>query len=250
MEGTTNKITGLIFLLIFSFLGATAQKKDLSYYQCAFFESYKAGSMAPWPALIAEMEKIKSTDLVWQTEMVKAMYGLVGYQMGKKQKDLARAYVNKADVYLEKLLKDHPKNAQLHALSGAFCGYKIGLSFYKAPFLGPKCMYHMDKAVELDPNEPMGYIEKGNSLLYRPAAFGGDKNEALQLYRKALKLIDGRPSQNCDWQQMLLRAFMLKAMYETNQTAQANAFMKEMEKDYGSMIWIKAFVGADLMDGK
>jgi hypothetical protein len=206
--------------------------------------------MAPWPALIAEMEKIKSTDLVWQTEMVKAMYGLVGYQMGKKQKDLARAYVNKADVYLEKLLKDHPKNAQLHALAGAFCGYKIGLSFYKAPFLGPKCMYHVDKAVELDPNEPMGYIEKGNSLLYRPAAFGGDKNEALQLYRKALKLIDGRPSQKCDWQQMLLRAFMLKAMYETNQTAQANAFMKEMEKDYGSMLWIKAFVGADLMDGK
>ena len=250
MEGTKYKIAGLIVLLIFTFVGATAQKKDLAYYQCAFFESYKAGNMAPWPSLIAEMEKVKSTDIVWQTEMVKAMYGLVGYQMGAKKKDLARAYVNKADVYLDRLLKDYPKNPQLHSLVGAFYGYKIGLAFYKAPFLGPKCMYHMDKAIELDPHEPMGYIEQGNSLLYRPAAFGGDKNEALKMYRKALKLMEGRNTQKCDWQQMLLRAFILKALYETNQTAQADAFMLAMQIDYGSMDWIKSFVGANPMEGK
>ena len=90
MEGTKYKITGLIVLLIFSFTskGATVQKKDLAFYQCAFFESYRAGNMTTWPSLIAQMEKAKSTDLVWQTEMIKAMYGLVGYQMGAKKKDL------------------------------------------------------------------------------------------------------------------------------------------------------------------
>lgn len=240
----------LVFLILFPVLSSTAQKKDLAYYQCAFFESYRLGNMAPWPGLIAEMEKVKSNDLAWQTEIVKAMYGLVGYQIGAGKKDLARVYVNKAADYVEKLLDDHPGNARLHSLSGALYGYKIGLAFYKAPFLGPKSMYHIDKSIELDPAEPMGYIEKGNSLLYRPAAFGGDKKEALIFYRKALKLMDVWNLQKCDWQKMLLRAFILKGLYETNQTSEAKTFMAEMQKDYGSMEWIKQFVGANLIDGK
>ena len=250
MEGTKNKFIALIVLLIFPVLLASAQKKDLAYYQCAFFESYRAGDMAPWPDLIAEMEKVKSKDLAWQTEMVKALYGLVGYQIGARKKDLAKVYVDKADVYLDQLLNDHPDNAQLHSLASAFYGYKISFAFYKAPFLGPKSLYHIGKAIELDPNEPMGYIEKGNTLLYRPAAIGGDKLKALSLYRKALQLMELHNTLKCDWQQMLLRAFILKCLYETNQTVEANTFLLAMQKDYGSMIWIKSFVGANLMEGK
>ncbi len=250
MVSTKNKILGLLVLLILPVFIAKAQKKDLAYYQCALFESYRGDNMASWPALISEMEKAKSVDQTWQTEMVKAMYGYVGYQLGIKNKDMARVYINKADIYLEKLLDDHPRNAQLHSLAGAFCGYKISLSFYKAPFLGPQSLSHIEKAIELNPAEPMGYIEKGNSLLYRPAAFGGDKNEALVLYRKALKLMDSVGNQKCTWQKMLLRAFILKGLYETNQTDEAKAFRASMQKDYGQMDWIEQFVGANLLDGK
>jgi hypothetical protein len=49
---------------------------------------------------------------------------------------------------------------------------------------------------------------------------------------------------------MLLRAFILKNLYETNQDAAAETFLAEMQKDYGSMIWIKKFVGAEFMDNK
>ncbi|HZL09285.1 MAG TPA: hypothetical protein VFC65_04755 [Prolixibacteraceae bacterium] len=250
MEGTKNKISGLIFLMLFPILIATAQKKDLAYYQCSFFESYQAGNMTPWIGLIGEMEHVNSDDLDWQLEMVKAMYGLVGFELGAHNKDLARAYVNKADVYLDKLLEEHPENAQLHSLAGAFCGYKIALAFYKAPFLGPKSMYHVEKAIDLDPEEPMGYIEKGNSLQYRPAVFGGDKTEGLIYYKKALKLMDAQNTQKCNWQKLLLRAFILKSLYETNQTEEARKFRAEIQKNYGSMDWIKQFVGADFMEKK
>lgn len=240
----------LIIILLFPVLFASAQKKDLAYYQCAFFESYRAGNMAPWPGLIDEMTQVKPADLLWQTEMVKAMYGLVGYQIGLHDKEIAKIYVNKADSYLEKLLEEYPNNAQLHSLAGAFYGYKIALAFYKAPFLGPKSMEHIDKSIKLDPAEPMGYIEKGNSLQYRPTVFGGDKIEAMKYYRKALALIEARNESKCNWQQMLLRAFILKNLYETNQTADAETFLAAMQKDYGSLVWIKAFVGAEFMKGK
>ena len=49
---------------------------------------------------------------------------------------------------------------------------------------------------------------------------------------------------------MLLRAFILKSLYETNQTTEANAFLESMKKDYGSMDWIKKFVGMNYIDKK
>ena len=243
MERKKNRLCGLTLLLLLPFFSTMAQTKDLSYYQCAFYDSYRAGTMAPWPSLIAEMEKAKNQSLEWQTETVKAMYGLVGYQIGQGQKDAARKHVDEADALLDKLLEKYPRDARLHALAGAFYGYKIALAFYKAPFLGPKSLSHIDKAISLDPKEPSGYIEKGNSLVYRPAAFGGDKEEGLALYRKALALMDARSEEKCNWQKMLLRTFMVKALYETKRDAEAQAFVKQMEKEYGSINWIKKFVG-------
>jgi len=240
----------LITFVLLSGFSAFAQKKDLAYFQCAFYDSYKSGTMAPWPALIAEMEKSGSQDVAWQTEIVKAMYGLVGYQIGLGEKDVARKYVDKADRLLDELLEKNPQNARLHALSGAFYGFKISLAAYKAPFLGPKSLSHIEKAISLEPNNPAGYIEKGNSLMYRPAAFGGDKEEGLALFRKALALMDARPNEKCDWQKLLLRTFIVKALYETKRNTEAQAFVKQMEKEYGSMDWIKQFVGAKYMNEK
>jgi hypothetical protein len=239
----------VILMLLPGFL-ANAQKKDLAYFQCAFYDSYKSGTMVPWPALIAEMENAGSENIEWQTEIVKAMYGLVGYQIGLGEKDVARKYIDKADYLLDVLLEKNPKNAKLHALSGAFYGFKISLAAYKAPFLGPKSLSHIEKAISLEPNNPAGYIEKGNSLMYRPAAFGGNKEEGLALFRKALVLMDARPNEKCDWQKLLLRTFIVKALYETKRDNEAQTFVKQMEKEYGSMEWIKQFVGAKYFDEK
>ena len=94
------KACSLIILLILPVFWASAQKKDLTYYQCAFFETYRAGNMDPWPGLIDEMAKVESTDVAWQTEILNAMYGLVGYQIGQGEKDAARKYIDKADGLL------------------------------------------------------------------------------------------------------------------------------------------------------
>jgi hypothetical protein len=96
----------------------------------------------------------------------------------------------------------------------------------------------------------MGYIEKGNSLMYRPAVFGGNKNEALALYRKALKLTEEKNQSKCNWQLMLLRAFILKGLYETGQNEEARKFSEAMQKDYGQMDWVKEFLGLELIEEK
>jgi hypothetical protein len=240
----------LTILFLLSLYAANGQTKDIEHFRCAFFESYKSGNMAAWPALIEEMEQAKQTDLKWQLEILKSIYGLVGYQIGLGDKDLARKYIAKADGYLDKLLPKNEGNAQLHSLAGAFYGYKISFAAYKAPFLGPKSLDHINKALELDPKEPMGYMVKGYSLSYRPPVFGGNKNEALSCYRQASSLFEAQNDSKCNWQKMLLKAFILKTLYETHQEKEAEAFLAAMQKEYGALPWIRKFAGAQYSTGK
>ncbi len=234
--------------MAFPVLAERGQPRELADYRRAFSESYRRGDLTSWPGLIDEMGKSHPADLVWQTERVKALYGLTGYQLARRNKKQARVYVSMAEECLGKLLKAHPTDARLHSLAGAFCGYKISLSFYKAAYLGPRSLAHIEKAITYDPAEPMGYIEKANSLLYRPAVLGRDRSQALALYRKALALMKARDDVSADWQYLLLRAFILKGLYETNQTAEAKALREEMRSEYGSMGWVERFVGVTFFD--
>lgn len=238
-------LSGIFLFFFHTWVGA--QTKNLEHYQCAFFESYRSGDMTPWPGLIDEMERAKSTDLSWQTGILKAIYGLVGYQIGMGNKEMVKTYIQKADNYLDKLLSVHPNNAQLHSLAGAFMGYKISLAAYKAPFLGPKSLEHIEKAIRLDPAEPMGYVVKGYSLSYRPVIFGGDKLEAIKCYRKAITLYETQKQENCNWQKLLLQTFILKTLYETRQEKEAENQLKLMQKEYGNLSWIEQFKEASFM---
>jgi len=243
----------ILTLFISLFVGCfttKGQTKDTEFYRCAFFNSYRAGDMSGWPALIDEMVQVKSDNINWQMEILKAMYGLVGYHIGLGDQGTAKEYIFRADAYFGALLPKNSGNAQLHCLIGAFYGYKISLAVYKAPFLGPKSLEHIDRALKLDPAEPMGYVEKGHSLDYRPAVFGGDKKEAMKYYQKALSLWDAQPNATCNWQKMLLRATMLKTLYDTNQDKEAEAFLAAMQKDYGQLSWIRKFVGARYTENK
>jgi len=250
MEYSWIKVIGLIVFMTFPVLAERTQLRELDDYRRAFFESYRKGDLSSWPGLIDDMGKSHPMELGWQTERVKALYGLTGYQIARRNKKQARIYVSMADECLSTLLKACPMDARLHSLAGAFCGYKISLSFYKAAYLGPRSLAHIEKAIKLDPAEPMGYIEKANSLMYRPAALGRDREQALALYRKALALMRARDKVSADWQYLLLRAFILKGLYETNQTAEAKALREEMRGEFESMGWVEAFVGVTFFDEK
>ncbi len=238
------KFTIIAILLIINGLIISAQTKDIIYYHCKLFESYRDGDMSVWPQLINEMEQVKPTTFIWQLEILKGMYGFVGYQIGLGDKETAKKYISKADKYFDKLLEQNSENAQLQALAGAFYGYKISLAVYKAPFLGPKSLAYIDKAIKLDSTEPMGFIEKGNSLNYRPTILGGDKKKAIEYYQKAMVLFDTKDSK-CNWQKLLLCTFILKTLHETSQDKEAEIFLKSIQKDYGTLKWIDKFIGAD-----
>jgi tetratricopeptide (TPR) repeat protein len=54
-------------------------------------------------------------------------------------------------------------------------------------------MKNINHALEIGPDSPQGWIEKGNALFYMPKMFGGSKEKALESYNKAIQLMEKEP---------------------------------------------------------
>ena len=88
------------------------------------------------------------------------------------------------------LEKNKAYASEVSAYQSALYGFKIGISGWKAPVLGPKSQSAAEKAIELDSTNPNGYIQYGNIQYYMPSSFGGSKTEAINYYKKALKIFE------------------------------------------------------------
>jgi tetratricopeptide (TPR) repeat protein len=96
------------------------------------------------------------------------------------------------------------------------------LNKIKAVVLGPESMKHINHAVEIGPERPQGWIEKGNALFYMPKMFGGSKEKALEAYRKAIRLMEEDPARISDnWMYLNLLMILGQSYEETDQLQMA-----------------------------
>lgn len=78
----------------------------------------------------------------------------------------------------------NPTARDLALLSGLW-GYKVMTgSVLQIPKHGLRASALLDKAKKLDPDDPFVLLIEGQSLLFRPALFGGDKQAALLRFRR------------------------------------------------------------------
>ena len=97
-------------------------------------------------------------------------------------------HLNLAIEHMEKSTEKKKDFADAYALMASFTGIKAGLQRLKAMFLGPKADRLMDKAYELEPNNPRVVLMRAISDLNKPKFFGGDKERAMQGLKKAQEL--------------------------------------------------------------
>src|SRR6056297_119368 len=156
------------------------------------YEAYISGEMADWQRAMGEMEQVwestGSHELLY--DLVVAQYGYIAWLISQEKDKEAREYVKQAEEYLEILLERSPGNARAHAMLGAIYGYKIGLNAYKAVVFGKKSFSENKLALELDPDDPQVWMEKGNIEFYKPAIFGSSSVEAAKIYEKSVKLYE------------------------------------------------------------
>jgi tetratricopeptide (TPR) repeat protein len=234
MERSYRKNLILAITMVMAFLVTDLEAQSSA---CFFMETYAKGDLTGWEQEIRKIETQKPDDFSTNSESLLARYGYIGYLIGSNQNAKAKKFLDETEKMLEEWLKKKPGNARLLSIKAGLVGFRIGLSPMRAPFLGPRNVEAWEEALKNDPSEPMGWLEKGNSLLYRPAMFGGDSREAETAFRKALQL--AKPA-GCDWSYMYIQVRLFEACKKNGKQSEAESIRKKLQQKPGHFKWIDA----------
>ncbi|MHA7060236.1 tetratricopeptide repeat protein [Aquimarina sp. M1] len=239
----TRSIIAIITLLFSIQLGFSQ-----SPYRDPIYKAYSRGKMDKWLELMNSCEKnVNTNSFEEQLELISYYYGYTAWLIGAEKDDTAEEYIDKSEKIIDKLLEDSPENPTLLAYKGAYIAFTIGISNLKAIYLGRKSMRYIDKSIELDPENIQGNIEKGNSMYYRPSAFGGDKGEAIKYYEKAVKSFEKQGLVVNNWMYINTMTALGQAYEATDQIQRAKVCYEKIIRIFPNFMWVEDELYPDMI---
>lgn len=106
----------------------------------------------------------------------------------------------------EKAIALNPKSSEAHQLVGDLLGRLIPHVFGGGMRYGKRAADEMNKAIELDPKNANACVSRAISYYYTPEAFGGSKDKAFELLKKAVEV-----DPQADTPHVWLAIFLLEA---------------------------------------
>ena len=225
-------LVGCIILIIQTAYSQTSYSDEI-------YKAYARGNMSRWLEVMKGCEaSTNKTELQKQLELINYYYGYTGWLISVKKYELAEQYIDKTDLMLDKILADHPLNATAMAYKGAFIAYEIGMSKYKAIFLGKKSMRLIDRGLEIEPDNIQANIEKGNALYYSPSAFGGDKIQSIVYYKIAIKSMEKKQLTKNNWMYLNVMTSLGLAYEATEQIQKAKLCYEKILRIEPDFMWV------------
>jgi hypothetical protein len=179
----------LIATTLISFTGLQAQdfKATLEKTFTAFDTSWEL------PKKVEQSNKLSLIAKKWSNEWIAHYYAAYSKAMLsflEKDEDKRDAYLDDADKEKENAVSILGKeNDETYVLAAMIANGRLAVKpasrFQK---YGKIFDDNLDKAKELNPNNPRIYLLLGNSRFYKPKMFGGGKKPALPYYEKAEEL--------------------------------------------------------------
>ena len=204
------------------------------------YQAYITGDMKTWKSVLAELKKNKPVQSDMILQRANFTYGYIGWCIGNKKWTEAETQLNDLNQMLEVLENRQYRPATVQAYRSAAIGFEIGLNKAKAPFIGPKSVRFAEKSMHTDPNEPLGYVQFGNSQYYMPAVFGGSKKEALGYYLKAMKLMENKPAElKNNWNYLSLLTQIAAAYHALGDNKTAIGYLKKTLQIAPGYLWVK-----------
>lgn len=228
------------YALIFIFLIAFVLDGFSVDYKNRIYRAFISNNMKDWKTVIDEIEKQTGSNQSLLTELVNYQYGYIGYCIGADRHSEAENYLRQAEKNLQKLEKTGADPSVINSYKSAFYGFSIGLNLIKAPFLGPKSVKHSKLAMEQNPENPLGYIQFGNSQLHMPAVFGGSKKAAVDYFQKAEKIMEkNRESLKNDWNYLSLLTSIGQAFELQSDYGNAKKYYEKLLQTEPDYLWVK-----------
>ena len=188
------------------------------------FKGYCQNDRTAWEQGIAAMRRgwEKSSDQpALLFDLIQSEYGFIGFRLAKEEEGLDEE-IDRLIGLTEKLDDYEQYRSHAEAFRGALYAIKIGLKPIRALGLGPKSEKALNRALELDPENPYAWVEMGNMRYHAPGLFGGSHAKAILCFQKAVDLFDQNPEQKAhNWQYLHALCWMGLAYEEEDQLAKA-----------------------------
>ncbi len=243
----TQHITRLV-LVTFTLLLSMQWGFSQSVYGDSIYKAYSRGKMDKWLEIMNKCEKnVNQHNVAEQFELISYYYGYTAWLIGAEKFDTAEVFISKSEELIDALLAETPENPTLLAYKGAYIAFTIGISKLKAIYLGPRSMKYINRSLELDSENIQGNIEKGNSMYYRPSAFGGDKNEAIQYYEKAVESFEKQELVVNNWMYINTMTALGQAYEATDQIQLAKSCYEKIIRIFPNFMWVEDELYPDLL---
>jgi tetratricopeptide (TPR) repeat protein len=237
MEGK-KYFAGLILLVVGISFGAQTGFSQASISD-QIYKAYATGNMTKWYKAMKSFEESADTSILEKKmELINYYYGYTGWLVSVDKDDLARDYIKKTELLLEKILEKDAKNATVLAYKAAFIAFEIAMSNYKAIYLGTKSSRFIDQALEIESNNIQALIERGNELYYSPSAFGGDKELSIVYYKKATKRMEDLHLDNKNWMYLNVMTSLGLAYEATDQIQNAKLCYEKILQVEPDFMWV------------
>ncbi len=210
-------------------------------YQEKIYDSYITNNMLQWKTVVDEIEKKPALSNLQRLELLNYQYGYIGWCIGQKRTEEAKAYLQLAEKHIDILENRKYQIPTLHAYKAAFYGYKIGLNPVKATYLGPKSIWHVKKSLQDDENNIFAHLQYGNIYYYMPAIFGGSKETAKNYYLKVEKHYQTYPKFKIkNWNYINLLITLTNTYIALNQHERAMEYFTKIKTFEPNCVWIES----------
>jgi tetratricopeptide (TPR) repeat protein len=236
-------------IMLFGCLLIIAQTSfSQSLYSDKIYEAYARGKMDVWYEVMTAYE----TEIIDKTQdqelvLINYYYGYTGWLISVEKDDLAEEYIEKSEKILNKISAKDPYNATVLAYKGAFIAYEIGLSTYKAIYLGRTSMQFIEDALKIEPENIQAHIEMGNAMYYCPKTFGGDKNLAINHYKLAAKYMEEKQLTINNWMYLNVMTALGQAYEATEQIQHAKLCYEKILRVKPDFMWVGEELYPDML---
>ncbi len=195
--------------------------------------------MSRWKIEIDSLQKIPNMDNSNKLNLINDQIGYIGWCIGMKRYNEAKKYIELSESRLNELKDDNFKPSYVTSFEAAVDGLKIGIHNIYALILGPEIISQAKSSIKLNWKNPYGYILLGNSKYYMWSVMGGSKEEAIDYYKKAEKIIERYNKTDCNWNYLSLLTMIAHAYEQMGYVKDANLYYQKILRVEPNYTWIK-----------
>jgi tetratricopeptide (TPR) repeat protein len=174
----------LILVSMFSMINANEA------YEKAMIQSieklFQANTIPDYVEIGNQFERISSIEKSEWLPLYYASYAYIMISFQENDNHKKDRYLDQAQKYLDQAIAINPSESELYMLQGFLYPSRITIDpMTRGMELMPKMNQSLDKALELNPDNPRVYFLRASMTLHMPEAYGGGAAKALPMFLMA-----------------------------------------------------------------